>query len=103
MDKTTIEVLRIPNHWAGYGYMVSSEKRSDEDILIEWSKKPENLSKRIYSHQRRLEEENHRRVTEGEYAKDQELYKRKDWLKELCDYVIYLDIYHQEEFTLQKG
>lgn len=92
MDKTTVELDRIKDHWAQWGVLSDkwgggSDSSLVLDLLIEWSKK--NPEAKIYRHLLRCVEEN---VSAQPTLKTSsngtcEVY--------LCDRVVYLDIYYQ--------
>lgn len=93
MNKTTIELHRIKDttsfvgHW---GIPFSQESAPTLDFIVEWSQRPENLSQKIYRHYVRPAEENIREEPHS-WSDGGPVYPRK------CDYVTYLDIYHQDK------
>lgn len=96
MNKTTIELHRIKDttsfvgHW---GIPFSQESGPTLDTIVEWAQRAENVGQKIYRHVIRAEEENVREEPHnwpGSNAPEF-VYPRK------CDYVTYLDIYHQDK------
>ncbi len=86
MQKTTIELTRIPRHWAGYGLMnqpFTNESGTTLDALVDWAAK---ASCKVYRHLVRAEEER---------IGDDGTIQRIGCDIPLCDLVYYLDIYHQ--------
>ena len=59
MNKTTIEISRVPGHISGYGFLHGWPKTGEQDVLEEllaWSQLPENQGKKVYRHIVRTEE-----------------------------------------------
>lgn len=89
MNKTTIELDRIKDTTANVGHMgIPFDGPAILDRIVEWSQQPENTGCRIYRHVVRSQDENVR-FEPHNWPRSDHLYSHK------CDYVTYLDIYHQ--------
>lgn len=93
MNKTTIELHRIKDTTANVSHrgVPWTDADSTMNIIVEWSQRPENLSQRIYRHAVYYKEENVREEPHSwsDSSAPEFVYPCK------CDYVTYLDIYHQ--------
>lgn len=90
MEKERIEIHRISPFPQGYGTFNSPTEDQVLDKIIEWSRLPKNLNKKVYKHFITQAEENFNG-----------LYDFSNWAKvdrpeiRSCDLVYYLDIYYQ--------
>lgn len=96
MNKTTIELHRIKDTTSFVSHMgipFCQDSASTLDFLVEWSQRPENIGQKIYRHAVRAAEENVREEPHSWSNSNapEFVYPRK------CDYVTYLDIYHQDK------
>lgn len=93
MNKTTIKLHCIKDttsfvgHW---GLPFSQDSQSTLDRIVEWSQSRKGKNQKIYRHIVRTEEENVREEPHS-WSVGGPVYPCK------CDYVIYLDIYHQDK------
>lgn len=90
MNKTTIELHRIKDTTSFVSHMGIPSGEHALDSIVEWSQRPENIRQSIYRHFIRAEEENIREEPHS-WSPGGPVYPRK------CDYVTYLDIYHQDK------
>lgn len=89
MTKTTIELHRLKDTTAGVGHMgllFHQDSQSTLDALVEWTR--QNSESKVYRHILFRVEENVRDEPHS-WDRPEFVYPRK------CDYVTYLDIYHQ--------
>ena len=97
MNKTTIELER-QTHYPGWGRLNEVYNNNDAsevlDALVEWTRKPSNLTKKVYRHKVRGVEENLRSATNEEKKKAGKT-SAGYVVEERCDLVHYLDIYWQ--------
>lgn len=95
MDKTSVEVRRVKDLPLSYGVMNPPREDGGDvlDVLIEWSKRPENVNRKVYRHVLRSVYEN---VSgEADMSGFTVPFPPGHGIKN-SDLVFYVDIYHQE-------
>lgn len=97
MNKTTIELER-QTHYPGWGCVCEQYRDENSPLvmegLLDWGRRPENLTKKVYRHYLRRAEENRRKATKTELKKAGKT-SQGYVVEERCDLVQYLDIYWQ--------